>query len=172
MSDHAYATWLTQAELQTLLTAPPAAFDWMILEAVDELVFDSFRGAIDLARFDAGRVFGQYCELRWQRDGQMFHALLVGAAPQPPASFIMHHQELADDSFDYVDGAYFLWGEWSQQTPIWVEAMIPHIFNYPPPPQQTGRWRRQVKTVEYVNRSTGETEFYRFTEIIPFEVMT
>lgn len=165
MSDHAYAAWLSQAELQALLSSPPTAFDWMILEAVDELVFDPFQSAINLTRFEAGRAFGVSCELRWQRDGQQFHTLLVGNVSQPPASLNTHHQELVSGTFDYIEGKYFLWGEWSTGTPFWVEAMIPHIFNYPLPSQQTGRWRRQVKTVEYVNQSTGEMEFYRFAAI-------
>lgn len=170
MSDHAYASWLTQAELQSLLTSPPAAFDWMILEAVDELVFDSFKNAIDLISFETGRVFGKSCELRWQRDGAQFHALLVGDVPNPPALLTTHHQELDNNVYGYIAGEYFLWGEWSQNLPQWIEATIPHIFSYPQPAQQTGRWRREIKAVEYVNQLTGEMEFYRFAAICEVQI--
>lgn len=168
MTDMVYAGWLTQTELQTLLAPPSHGLDWIILEAVDELALDSFHTAIDLTRFTTGRIFGESSELRWRLNGQKFHTLLIGNVPEPIAPLNEHHQELVRDQFDYQEREYFLWGEWTQDNPVWLEARIPHIFTYPLPPQRTGRWRRKIKAVEYVRSSTGDIEFYRFTDI--FEV--
>jgi hypothetical protein len=164
MSD-AYAGWLTQDDLQALLIAPPAAFNWMILEAVDEVKPPGvYQSDIDLTRFEAGRAFGAACDLRWQRDGQYFHTLLVGDVALPSSPLAENHRELDAANFEQTEREYYLWGEWSGQLPEWVEATIPHIFNYPPPPG-AGRWRRKIITVEYVNRTTGEMEFYRFAGV-------
>lgn len=161
MPDYACADWLTEDGLRALLDSPPAAFEWMILEAVDEVVFNPFEQAIDVGSVDAGRVFGPDCEVRWQRDGDLFHTLLVGSLAQPSPVLSAHQQDLSAPEFDRIEREYFLWGEWSRNIPEWVEAAIPHIFNYPPPPQP-GRWRRKLTSVEYVNQHTGEMEFYRF----------
>lgn len=167
MTSNVYAGWLSQIDLQTLLKAPPAAFECMILEAVDEVRPPTvYQSEIDLARFEAGRAFGTTCELRWQRDGQYFHTLLLGdvdldlVAP----SLGEHHRELDATTFEQTKRDYYLWGEWSDRLPEWVEGTIPHIFDYPPPPD-AGRWRRKIMTVEYINRTTGEIEFYRFAGV-------
>ena len=161
MPDFACADWLARNVLQGLIDSPPATFDWMILEAVDKLLFDPFQQAIDLDRFNEGRAFGSDCEVRWRRDGEVFHTLAVGGFAEAPSILSTHQQLLALEEFELIEHEYFLWGEWSNHIPEWVEATIPHIFNYPPPPQP-GRWRRKLKTIEYVNRRTGEMEFYRF----------
>jgi hypothetical protein len=168
MNNHAYAAWITQTELQTALASNAAGFNWMILEAVNELIFKEFKNEFDAGRYETGRVFGSHSELRWKRDGPKYHVLQIGDSSQPSAFSAQYHQEIDSEIFDSMDREYFLWGEWTKETPIWVEAIIPHIFDYPQPPPQTGRWRRKIKAVEYINRLSGETQFYRFTEI--FEV--
>jgi hypothetical protein len=161
MSDWAYAGWLTETALGLLLTTPPASFNWMILEAVDEVMFDGYHSAIDLSRYDNGRVFGTDGEVRWQRDEKKFHVLLVGSIAQPPTSLVAYSKELPANLFEYKRRRYYLWGEWTDNLRDWVEASVPHIFNYPTPPS-SGRWRYALTTIEYVNRITGEMEFYRF----------
>jgi hypothetical protein len=164
MSDHAYAGWLTQADLTSLLATPPAACAWMLIEAVDELVLTDFDKNIDLIRYPTGRIFGSLCEVRWQRDGKLFHTLLVGNIAQPPMPSMTYHQELCTTDFDYVAQQYYLWGAWSNELPEWVEASIPHRFDYPSPPVQ-GTWRRKLAVLEYLHRHTGEMEFYRFMSL-------
>ena len=111
-----------------------------------------------------GRIFGSLCEVRWQRDGKLFHTLLVGNIVQPPVPSITYHQELFTTDFDYVAQQYYLWGAWSNELPEWVEASIPHRFDYPSPPVQ-GTWRRKLAVLEYLHRHTGEMEFYRFMSL-------
>lgn len=166
MTDHAYANWVAKKDLQSLLVITPTLFEHMILEAVNEVKFAAFQNDIDLERYDTGRVFGSACELRWRRDGEQFHTLLVGDISQPPASITVNHQQLPKEDFDYKRREYFLWGEWSNDIPQWIEASIPHVFDYPEP--TTGcstrcKIRYKLIAIEYVNRDSGEIEFYRFT---------
>jgi hypothetical protein len=163
MTDHVYADWITEDELQSLLASPPAALDWMILEAVDEVVnLQAFQSKIDIKRFATGRVFGAMCEIRWQRDGQRFHTMMTGDVATPPNCLTKHHQELGDDTYvkSPPDLEYYVWGEWNKD--LWVEAQIPHIFDYPTP-SEPGHYRYKLAVTEYTNLKTGEMEFYRFT---------
>lgn len=162
MADYAYAALLTEADLRTSIEAFALNITQMILEAVDEVAFLEFREEIDLRRFEAGRVFGPTCEIRWQREGERFQTLLLGDVAKFGERIGTHHVELSGDIFDYQYKAYYLWGEWSDRLPQWVEASVPHIFNYPQP-QGEGSYRRKLTTVEYINRESGELEFYRFT---------
>jgi hypothetical protein len=162
MSDHAYANWISQIDLQSLIAMPPGSLKHMILEAVDEVKFAPFSGDIDLERYNTGRVFGPSCEIRWQRDGERFHTMIVGDISQPPAFITVHNKALPEAAFDYKPDEYYLWGEWSKELPQWIEASIPHVFDYPEP-AATGKFRYKLLTIEYINRDSGEVEFYRFS---------
>ena len=165
MSDHVYADWLTENDLRSVLLSLPSGLEWMILEAVDEIInLRPFQNEIDVARFDNGRVFGAECELRWQRDGPLYHTMLVGNVSAPPIDIAKHHQELDNTTFERDVRDYYVWGEWSTDIPEWIEARIPHIFDYPKPPEEgNSRWRYKLKAIEYVNGKSGEMEFYRYT---------
>jgi hypothetical protein len=162
MADDAYTAWLTELDLRTLIEALATRMAQMILEAVDEVAFLEYRGEIDLRHFEAGRIFGPTCEIRWQRDGERFHTLLLGDVAEFGERIGTHHVELSGNLFDDQEKAYYLWGEWRDDSPQWVEASVPHIFNYPQP-RGAGAYRRKVTAIEYINRESGELEFYRFT---------
>jgi hypothetical protein len=164
MSDQVFAGRLLADELRRLVESPPRTFKWMIVEAVDEILFDSFRSDVDVGRFETGRMFDEFCELRWRRDGPRFHTLLIGNLSKTPA-LLSAHRVLAVSEFEPVSCGYFLWGEWRGRSTQWVEASIPHIFSYPSPPDIASRWRRKITAIEYINRTTVEMEFYRFTGV-------
>jgi CRISPR-associated Csx10 family RAMP protein len=111
-----------------------------------------------------GRAFSPVCEVRWQHDSNLFHTVCTGSITQPPAPLTSQTRELLAGDFDHHDGSYFLWGEWSDKEPRWLEASIPHIFDYPVP-QGNGKWRIKLLTKEYISRTTGDTEFYRFADV-------
>ena len=140
MSDYVCAGWLAENDLNLLLSSPPTPFKWMILEAVDEVKFGPLSNEINLGRYKSGRVFSPACEIRWQYESNLFHTVLTGNITQPPAPLTSETRELLAGDFDHQDGSYFLWGEWSDNDPRWLEASIPHIFDYPVP-QGKGKWR-------------------------------
>jgi hypothetical protein len=165
MADAVCADWIPEPDLQALLNSMVPQFTEMILEAVDEVSFNPFALPIDLHRFATGRVFGMNCELRWERDGDLYHTLLIGDAGHVPAVLARYSKDLSVDPFITQPEQYFVWGEWSERLPEWVEARIPHIFLYPQPANRQGKYRRQIFTTEYINQVTGEREFYRFTHV-------
>ena len=161
MTDHAFAGWLTEDDLRESIDTLAANLTQMILEAVDEIAFCDFRDEIDLRRYETGRVFGPTAEIRWQRDGVQFHTVFLGNVAEVGVRFGTHHVEFPEDTFDRQERQYYLWGEWSDRLPEWVEASVPHVFNYPPP-EGKGSFRRKMAVVEYINVASGELEFYRF----------
>ena len=162
MTEHAYAGWLTEDDLRASIDELAVNLTHMILEAVDEVLFCDFHNEIDLRRYETGRIFGPGAEIRWQRDGAPFHTVFLGNVAQVGARFCTHHIVISEETFDRQEKQYYLWGEWSVRLPEWVEASVPHIFNYPSP-QGRGSFRRKMTSVEYINVASGELEFYRFT---------
>ncbi len=161
MSDHACSGLLTETGLRSLLSSPPAPLEWIILEAVAEVKLKRYRVGIEPGNYQRGRAFGNACEIRWEQDTDGFHTVLLGDVPEPPAALASNVVELPASHFTRRDGGYFLWGEWSHNDRRWLEASIPHVFDYATP-AGGGKWRIKLRTKEYVNLNNGETTFYRF----------
>ena len=161
MSDYACAGLLTEHDLESLLAVPPAPLDWLILEAVDEVKLEPYRVGIEPGKCQRGRAFGHTCEIRWEQTANAFHTVLIGDIAEAPVALASDLRELSASDFSLEDGSYFLWGEWSHNDPRWLEASIPHVFDYPTPAGD-GKWRIKLQTKEYLNRSDGEMAFYRF----------
>jgi hypothetical protein len=161
MTDHAYADRISGVTLESLL-ATDFGLTEMILEAVDEVRFEDFTARIDLDRFECGRAFGPRCEIRWQRDGENFQSVLIGDSLQVPDGLNAYHIELTGDTYSAELTSYYMWGEWTTANPVWMEAAIPHLFNYKEP-AVPGRWKLKLASIDYVNRHSGIVEFQRFT---------
>jgi len=161
MSDHVFAGQLSESELEALISALKGLLTDSVLEAVDQVVFDSLGEPIDLNRYDSGRVFGPDAEVRWERQDNVFYVVAIGDINTMTRAPKEHQLELDTNNFEKQQSSYYLWGEWNSKNPQWLEASIPHVFRYPSPAAE-GAFRRKIKTVEYVCKATGAIEFYRF----------
>src|SRR5438128_1478664 len=161
MTDHVYAGWLTEDELRASIGALALRLTDMILEAVDEVAFGAYSGGIELHRYESGCAFGPSVEIRWQRDGERFHTVIAGDVSTVREELAAHQIELSESAFHRQEKHYYLWGQWSEPTPEWLEASVPHVFTYPSP-TGSGSFRRKMTVVEYINVVSGELEFYRF----------
>src|SRR4051794_40176520 len=99
MTDHAYAGWLTEDDLRTSIGALAPNLTDMILEAVDEVAFRGYAGEIDLQRYETGRAFGPNVEIRWQRDGDRFHTVMLGELTAVGQELGAHHVEFLQSTF-------------------------------------------------------------------------
>ena len=162
MNDQVYSDKISSADLSVLLNSN-LGLEEMILEAIDEVRFEDFRPTIDLDRFETGRAFGPNWEVRWEREGQYFHTVATGDSTHLPACLTACRVDLLEEVYSARSTEYYAWGEWTDGTPMWMEATIPHLFNYKTPPLP-GRWRLKLGAIEYVSKQSGGTEFHRLTQ--------
>lgn len=152
------ANYLTVEDFRQVFTSLAPAGGYVILERPQTSTFERFSRNIDWAAWDAGRVFDEGLDLRWQRSDGIFHVVMISDAPQNlfPPRFQL---DLAENHIERTT-RWLLWGV-MEEGGRWVERRMPRIFSYP----VSGRpgSRVALSVTEYVNALNSQVEFYRFT---------
>ncbi len=144
------------------------------------LIFEVFDGNIPFVQYTSGRIFQKDLELRWERQHDKIRIVYLGPE-HAPATQVMRDYRLKNfaepDKLAKEFKSYFLFGERldaddiqkigkSAQVGDFAELRIPRILRYPPVQPDTSS-RVQLQVCEYVNKETGQVEFFRFQDLVP-----
>lgn len=173
--DSAYATWqrgCCEADLRDAIGS--RQWYWGYTESLREATWLSTPSAGDLglADLDEGRVFNDECELRWERDGEAFHTLLIadGEAPATVGAAPTVLLERSD-----LDQNLLLWGTRPNGHATWREGRIPGDLVYPF--EESHRVAVRCRTYRVVGGACavsgdclaadcGDSTVYRFSAIV------
>ncbi len=129
MTESVWIADLTADQLTTWLKAPRTEAPFAILERIDAIDFPAREEEITPEQWTRGRIFGPGFELRWERQGEIYHARLTGTrgAEAPFAVW----PELADTEMS--DTSCYMWGR--------DEMRIGRRLDYRAVPKGEGRLR-------------------------------
>ncbi len=142
------------------------------------LRFETYRAGIDIVAYTSGRVFQKNFELRWERQGDLFRVVYLGAEHIKDIlqRYDLKENEkfwrlLEDKKLERKEKSYYLFGErleGSEQRERagieFAELRIPRVLYYP---VQGSPQRVQLVVYEYVCLETGQIEYFRFQALQP-----
>jgi hypothetical protein len=140
-------------------------------ELYNMLRFNLFHSKTDFTSYTSGRVFHEYGELRWEKQGNSVLLIYTGDDQSKPT--IQATETLLLDS-DPIFKRYFLFGRrlderqlqrmgLPAQDNVFAEVRIPRLLRYPVPQDAT---RVQIVACEYNDHATGACVASRFASLV------
>ena len=150
------ARYLTESEFLQALSLLPASGGYIMLERPDFSCLDSFKSNTDWAGWDTGRIFSERIDIRWQKSEDVFHVVMISDNAD---LFLPQFRLDLDNNYLERKVRWLLWG--SKEQDMWIERIIPKILHYPLEAKSGSRIALSV--TKYINRTSIQDEFYRFT---------
>jgi hypothetical protein len=190
MSEILYAGRIDSAGLASLITDCHFADNALVLmeqfplhvisksDREQLLSFTSYAaGNIPFADYTAGRIFHEDAELRWERLENSLRVVYIGSAANE--SILRDHHLKSSDGLERCSReftSYYLYGERlgsgdlkyigpDAQPGDFATLRIPRILRYPVGTSTANRVR--IKVCSYLEKSTGQTLFFRFHSLDP-----
>ncbi len=158
---HALASRLAEPDLTPFLHDLAAHFAYLYVETSDDVRWSRFAAAETPSDVVRGRAFGRRCDVQFRRDGDAYAVLLLTDLPQPAGA---DNLDLAP--LDQEEATYLLWGLRQADAEHWTEPGATRRWAYPldGSPRRVG-----VRALEYRDHETGELQFTRYLDLVPFE---
>jgi hypothetical protein len=115
--------------------------------------FGALSSSINPSDWDRGRVFDDKTEIRWEKEGNLFHVVWVSDDALIPTGWDKEDITPANGTREIL-----LWGERDKDTPDkWYEKQIPRFLEYP---VTTNGERAYIQAQEYCMKDNST--IYRF----------
>lgn len=146
----------------------------------DLLRFELFRADLNLVQYNAGRIFHEGGEIRWERlTPAAVQIVYTGDEAYRPKLAESQQRRLGAEDCERIVRRYFLFGKRLDDTQLqrigpvaqagdFAEVRIPRLLRYPRLPALANAERVQLALYEYHDRATGSTIAYRFFDLVPF----
>lgn len=157
---HALASRLAEPDLTPFLDDQATHLTYLYVETAGDVRWSRFAAGAATAGAVRGRAFGLRCEVQFRRDGDAYAVLLLTDLPRPAGG---DNLDLAP--FDQEEATYLLWGAREAGAEHWTEAGSARRWTYPldGTPHRVG-----VRAVEYRDHDSGELQFTRYLDLVPF----
>ena len=136
---------------------------WFCLEGEKPDCFDLLSNITsEFSEWDKGRVFDFDSEIRWEKEGDSYHVLLISDNENIADEWKKESLEFKDEV--RKERKILLWGERIINTNKWYEKQIPKIFEYP----AIGNGNRAYLLInEYqLPNDSDDSLIFRFKEVI------
>lgn len=117
--------------------------------------FGYLSGNVNVSEWDKGRVFDNTSEIRWEREGDTFHVVLIKDDSIPSEGW-----EDKEEIEFVSERKVLLWGERITGKDQWYEKQVPRILEYP----VMGNGSRVYAVLNEYKLNDGST-VYRFKEV-------
>ncbi|HEY0752696.1 MAG TPA: CRISPR-associated protein Csx19 [Ktedonobacteraceae bacterium] len=147
----------------------------------DLLRFEFFQPDCAFAQYQAGRVFHEHGEIRWEGLSSDEARIVYTGDPAYRPDLPGSQERIFDVSvYERIPREYFLFGkrlEQDRRTQIgpatqegdFAEVRIPRLLRYPRLSALQGAERVQLALYEYTDLATGAIIAYRFYDLVPFK---
>lgn len=159
----AYASQVPSADLAPLLAELQSELRYAYLEEAGDCRWARYAPDLPVDESLRGRVFGPDCELQFQRAGAAVRIVLLGDLPRATTA-AGATVDLATTESEEV--TYLLWGRYTASSNAWIEPGFPRQWRYPVEGQPS---RVGVHAIEYRDRTSGDLQFVRYVDLVPFE---
>ena len=167
--------FVTADSLKQFLLKLSSELNFAIYQTVTKSFFETFKQneqdilSVPMEDIEKARIFGKECEIRWVREDNDFHVIIICENDDLFNLVKTTMQNNEGDILELVnenETEVILWGERdstaSDDDKFWYEGRIPQKINYPI--ANKGQ-RVKLTCLMYSEKENRKSKFYRFKEV-------